>query len=123
METFLQKNPGLRSRIAFHVPFSDYNPEELMQILELMVKKHSMKLNDNVADKLLPILSVAMNEPDFGNGRYVRNVFERAKMKQASRLISMDVDNITKDELIMLTADDFSPPPANRQKIEKIGFM
>ena len=29
MESFLQKNPGLRSRIAFHVPFDDYSTEEL----------------------------------------------------------------------------------------------
>lgn len=32
MEGFLQKNPGLRSRIAFHVPFADYTSDEISTI-------------------------------------------------------------------------------------------
>ena len=39
MEEFIQKNPGLRSRIAFHVSFPDYNELELCQIAQLMGKK------------------------------------------------------------------------------------
>ena len=39
MERFLEKNEGLRSRIAFHVDFPDYNAEELCGILKLMSKE------------------------------------------------------------------------------------
>ncbi|MFR6344943.1 MAG: hypothetical protein ACLUO4_09145, partial [Christensenellales bacterium] len=39
MEEFIQKNPGLRSRIAFHVSFPDYNELELCQIAQLMGKE------------------------------------------------------------------------------------
>ena len=38
MEKFFQKNPGLRSRIAFHVPFADYNANELVRIAQMMGK-------------------------------------------------------------------------------------
>ena len=43
MDLFLERNPGLRSRIAFHVPFADYSAEELCEIAELMGKKEDVK--------------------------------------------------------------------------------
>ena len=122
MEEFLQSNPGLRSRIAFHVPFADYNPDELMQILELIAGKQKITLDDDVRDKLLPILSTAMNEPDFGNGRYMRNLFEKARMKQASRLLEMNFDKVKKKDMLLLKAIDFEAPPKVNNKVLKIGF-
>lgn len=44
MEGFLNKNPGLRSRIAFHVNFPDYTQDELMGITRLMVKNQKLTL-------------------------------------------------------------------------------
>jgi len=123
MEGFLQKNPGLRSRIAFHVPFADYNTEELYEILQLIAKREKMSISEDVKSKLFPILENAMLEPDFGNGRYMRNLYESARMKQSSRLITIDPGKITKPELTTLTADDFTAPPSNNRKVEKIGFI
>jgi hypothetical protein len=93
-----------------------------MRILNHMAEKHRISISENVAEKLLPILSAASMEPDFGNGRYVRNLFERARMRQASRLLKMNFDNVKKKDLLLLTADDFEAPPAKRAEIRRIGF-
>ena len=124
MEGFMNKNPGLRSRIAFHVSFDDYSTEELCEILELMVRKHKMSLGDNVIDKVTPIFETAVQNSDFGNGRFVRNLFEKAKMRQASRLVSMDVGLVTKSDVTTLISDDFDMPLEQKQKQEtrRIGF-
>lgn len=122
MEEFLRRNPGLRSRIGFHVPFDDYSAEELYQIIELLAENQRVCLDASVRDKLLPVFEAAMKTGDFGNGRYARNLLERAVMKQASRLVSMDVDAVTKADIGRLTADDFEAPVVTRQEPRRIGF-
>ena len=119
MEGFLAKNPGLRSRIAFHVPFADYNCEELCQIADMISRKNGMKIDKDAYDKLTKAFDVAKANEDFGNGRYVRNVFEQAKMNQASRLLEKDFDTITADEITTITADDIVIPEP--KKCEKDG--
>jgi len=123
MESFLQKNPGLRSRIAFHVPFADYNTEELYEILCLLAKKEKMLIGEGVREKIVPILENAMHEADFGNGRFMRNLYESARMKQSGRLVSLDSDKITKKILTTLIADDFEALPVHNKRIDKIGFI
>ena len=47
-------------------------------------------------------------QEDFGNGRFVRNVFEQALMRQAQRLCALhEGQPLTKEELLQLTAADF----------------
>ena len=123
MEEFLCKNPGLRSRIAFHVNFKDYGIGELCDILELMVKNHKMSLGGGVIEKVTPILENALKNQDFGNGRFVRNLFEKAKLKQASRLVAMDVESVTKSDALTLISDDFEAPEEQRRSVNRIGFF
>ena len=122
MNGFLEKNPGLRSRIAFHVPFEDYDVNELYSIAELISEDKGMRLDPAVKAKLMPIFEKAAGAPDFGNGRFVRNMIEKAKMKQASRLVRGDVENVTKTEIETLTADDFEEPEDTEKKQRSIGF-
>jgi len=122
METFLQKNPGLRSRISFHVPFADYNPPELYKILEYIADKQSLSLDDSVKGKVMPMLSKACSEPDFGNGRYVRNLIERARMNQAGRLLEMDISKVTSDQATRLLAQDFEELTPTQTSVQQIGF-
>ena len=122
MEKFLQTNPGLRSRIAFHVPFSDYDNHELCQIADMISRKNGMKIDQNALDKLEKAFDIARTATDFGNGRYVRNIFEQAKMNQASRLLEKDFDSITTDDVLTITADDIVIPEPTKNNKNHIGF-
>ncbi len=121
MEQFLQKNPGLRSRIAYHVPFDDYSIDELCSITDLIAKKKGLILADDAKEKLRGIFDIAVRDDDFGNGRYVRNILEKAKMAQASRLVTMDYDLITMEDVKTIVASDIEMPPKKAEKA-RFGF-
>lgn len=122
MEQFLLRNPGLRSRITFHIPFEDYSAEELYDITSLLAEKSGMTLSSGVKEKLLPAFRLAAQEPDFGNGRFARNILEQAKMSQAERLVTMNPDQVTRDDVTTLLPDDFEVPKPKKVPIFQIGF-
>lgn len=124
MEGFLQKNPGLRSRIAYHVPFNDYNTESLCKIAELIASQKGLRLTKGACDKLALIFDNARIESDFGNGRYVRNVIEKARMAQATRLLSMNFDSIDSKEVATIHAEDIEQLQITAApKKKRIGFF
>ena len=123
MEEFMKKNPGLRSRIAFHVDFPDYNEDELYQILCFMTKEKSMRLSEDAEEKVKSILYKAVKSEDFGNGRFVRNLMEQAVMSLAERLSLKPANLISDYELTTLIADDFIMPELRDVKnTNRIGF-
>ena len=123
MESFLQRNPGLRSRIAFHVPFADYNAEELCKIAELMGCRKGICFDTEAREKLCTVFEEARIQSDFGNGRFVRNILEQARMNQASRLLEYDFDAITIEEIKTIKAVDITPPPeVTKEGKRTVGF-
>ncbi len=121
MEAFLQRNPGLRSRIAFHLPFADYTPEELWEIARQIAQKKGLQIAPAAREKLTSIFANAKEIADFGNGRFARNLVERAVISQSSRLMKMGLEQISPERLAVLEPEDFSPPPSVRARV-KIGF-
>ena len=122
MEEFLQKNPGLRSRIAYHVPFADYSVEELCSIAALTARKKGLHLDDQAQEKLASVFETARRQADFGNGRYVRNILEKAKMAQATRLLTQDYESLTQKEITTLCAEDIEMPEIATPARPRIGF-
>ena len=122
MEEFLQKNPGLRSRIAYHVPFADYSVEELCSIAALTARKKGLHLDDQAQEKLASVFETARRQADFGNGRYVRNILEKAKMAQATRLLTQDYESLTQKEITTLCAEDIEMPEIAALARSRIGF-
>jgi hypothetical protein len=110
MEKFMQKNPGLRSRIAFHVNFPDYATDDLCRIAELIAKDDGLYLAPEARAKLTGIFDSARKNDDFGNGRYVRNLIENAHMEQCNRLANMNVCDVTDDDIRMLAPEDIVAP-------------
>jgi len=109
MNTFIEQNEGLASRIAFHLNFPDYNAEELSGILDLMLESRGYKLeSEETRNKCLELFEKGCKDSNFGNGRFVRNMLEHAIMRQADRLLRRsDEKTVTKENAVLLTSDDF----------------
>ena len=108
MDEFLHSNPGLESRFNKHLFFDDYTPQELFDIFVSMEEKSSLKL-DKKAEKFLKghFEDVYKCRGDnFANGRYVRNIFEKALSNQADRLVT--IEELSDDDLNTLVIDDFN---------------
>ncbi|MBQ3865450.1 MAG: AAA family ATPase [Clostridia bacterium] len=125
MAGFLDKNPGLRSRIAFHVPFADYDTDELCGIADLIAKKSGLVLAEDARAQLSAVFEAARLQPDFGNGRYVRNVIERARMAQATRLVALDPETVRAEDVATIYAQDIEPfaEKTAPQPARRIGFV
>ena len=123
MEKFLDRNPGLRSRITFHVPFADYDTDELCDIAQLIGKSKGVTLTESAVERLSGVFEEAKKQPDFGNGRYVRNILELSEMNQAARILGMDPDRISESMLTSIDGQDIEIPQAKQTvKARKIGF-
>lgn len=126
MEGFLAKNEGLRSRIAFHVDFPDYNAEELTQILSLMAKDRGFEMDNQLLARCREIFQTACGEKEFGNGRFARNLLEQALLKQSQRIMEESAGKaMTRKELSQLAPSDFDVNISNRYKKRSvsIGFV
>ena len=107
MKSLLEWNPGMKSRIAFHVSFDDYTENELLDITKLLAKDRGMKIDRSAEEKLLSIYAEARKDKAFGNGRFARNLLEKAKFNQANRFMAKDLQFVSDDEICTLVADDF----------------
>ena len=88
MDHFLSSNPGLASRFARRVRFPDFTDAELATIFRSMAASTGIDLAPGVEEHVAALLESTPRGPGFGNGRFVRTLFERALGRQALRLTS-----------------------------------
>jgi len=86
METFFRSNPGMSSRVAHHIDFPDYMPEELVAIARLMLQQMQYRLSAPADAALREYIERRRGQPHFANARSIRNALDRARLRQASRL-------------------------------------
>ena len=106
MAEFINANSGLQSRFNRYIEFPDYSGEELLQIFLSILRS-----NDCVATEEALALTreyirynVEHKDQNFGNARFVRNLFERVLTQQANRLA---VENsVTNEMLSTIEAED-----------------
>ncbi len=106
MEQFLSLNPGLKSRFPFHIPFHDYELDQLIKIAIQIANEREYELSDKALWKLRSHLREKLQHKvsHFANARYVRNLIEKTIRMQAIRLLH--VNEYTLKELMELKAED-----------------
>ncbi len=123
MQTFLEQNEGLKSRIAFHLSFPDYSPEELTDILTLMSQKRDYQIDEEAKEYCKELFCNAVKEDNFGNGRYVRNILDQAIIKQSARILKMETrEDISREEICRLKRGDFRIHEIVKKSEKRIGF-
>jgi len=106
MEAFFASNPGMSSRIAHHLDFPDYTLDELAGIAALMLDSQRYRLSAEAEPVFRDYLARRMAQPRFANARSVRNALERARLRQANRLMAAPAP-VTRDDLMTLEQVDF----------------
>ena len=106
MAEFLGSNPGIGSRFRRSLHFEDFSDEELVQIFELICNGGGYELTTDARRRLVDRLAAEERGPGFGNARLIRNWYEDAIAKQATRLVASGQTGI--DELQTLTEADVS---------------
>lgn len=106
MKEFIDSNPGLQSRFNRYIQFKDYSEEELLQIYLGNLKKYEYVITDGAIEKMKRVINKAIINKDhnFGNARWVRNIFEKTLEIQANRLATDG--NISNESLTTITEDD-----------------
>jgi len=108
MEKFYESNPGLSSRIANHVDFPDYSPEELLTIGNIMLEEQQYVFTSEAEKAFLDYIKKRKEQPLFANARSVRNALDRARMRQANRNFENAGKVLTKADLVRITAEDIT---------------
>ncbi|WP_128895367.1 AAA family ATPase [Longirhabdus pacifica] len=106
MDDFLTLNPGLDSRFPIQIQFPDYALDELLSITHLMLEERQYVLSPQAMAKFQSTLSYAKQSHHFSNGRYIRNLIEKAIRRQAVRLIKSSHTTLDQSALMTIEAQD-----------------
>jgi probable Rubsico expression protein CbbX len=106
MDQFFSSNPGMGSRIAHHIDFPDYDLDALVAIARIMLERQHYTFSPDAERAFREMLSRRMTQPRFANARSVRNALERARLRQANRLVSSRDGLVTRDDLMRIEEED-----------------
>ncbi len=106
MKDFIDSNPGLRSRFNRFFYFDHYTPQELLAIFEVFMENARFTATPGAKKGLLAYITYfyEKRERSFGNGRFVRNLFERIVERQANRVA--ETSPLTDEILCTMTKRD-----------------
>jgi probable Rubsico expression protein CbbX len=106
MEKFFSSNPGFRSRIAHHVEFPDFAEEELITIGEGMLARQNYRFSPEALAAFRDYVGRRIRLPHFANGRSIRNALDRARLRQANRLVRDMPPELTVEDFVTLAEAD-----------------
>ena len=125
MHKFIESNPGFKSRFSKFFEFPDYTGEELMEIFDRFCKSNGYHMAEPAKKYLAEELQkmYEARSRHFGNGRTVRNIFEKAIHAQADRLTGGNNKVSDKDLQELIESDLREAVEAERGKFQETGAV
>lgn len=106
IKDFIESNPGLQSRFNRYIQFDDYTCNDLVDIFKLSLRKSQYKIKRDALNALQSHIDreLLVKDEHFGNGRFVRNLFEKIIQNQANRLAVKE--SVSNEDLSIITVED-----------------
>lgn len=127
MDTMLEGNVGLASRIPYTLEFKNFTKEQLYNIFVKLVEgkiPYEEGLLEDAKEYFMALSDKYVSSKKFSNARFVRNLFERTWGKAAlrSQLESNDDIKITRDDFKRATQEREFASLDEKKKTSRIGF-
>lgn len=121
MESFLNSNPGLKSRFTHTFTFDDYSPDELLKIFEDMISKEDYVITESAKEILKKELIDLYRKRDksFGNARLIKRLFENCKINLSKICLQLKEDEKTREVLTTFT-DEVILQSFSKSKIKEV---
>ena len=120
MDEFEKANPGLYSRIGYNIDFPDFTIDELMKIYTNLVEDNNLTISDSAYTKLKKIVEDASRGKNFGNGRYIHNIFQKILIEHAK---NVETNSQSKDmDIMLIDENDIVREKLIVKEEPKIGF-
>jgi len=118
MKTFLDSNPGLRSRFKLVFEFSDYLPQELSEIALYAAQEKEVIMAAEARTLIDELITEAFRQRDraFGNARFVYDLIDKSKIQLGLRLMANpDVRNLPPEALSVILHEDVAKVQISRK--------
>jgi len=123
MNSLLDSNPGLKSRVSRVIEFPDYSDDDLVKIFNRFLKDNGYSFAESGHPLLLGYFHYLERDASFGNARTARGLFEAMQRTHAFRISAVsdstdtDLSTFTEDDLLRAVGDvapHLAPPQTAR---------
>lgn len=112
MKTFMDSNPGMKSRFTQWFEFPDYSPTELADIAQYAADKRQLVFSPQSKAYLFDRIVEGYRNRNrfFGNARFINTIMDQVKINLGLRVMKNENPRaLSKEELSTLTIPDFEP--------------
>ena len=108
MDNLFRINPGFKSRFNYFLNIEDYSPEQLYEIMLVFAKEKKYIISPQAEARVRAYIAQLYNsrDKDFANGRTMRSLFDEICKKQAQRLQSKDISQLSNSQLMTIEDED-----------------